>query len=691
DVILLYNIATEINEFEICRMLKADACLQDIPVLFITDSNTDHESRVKAIDAGAESFLSNPPDDLDLIAQIRTMVKIKTANQVRRMKKEQLEELVSQRTEELELELAERKKIEKALRASEQSLSDAQHLAHIGNWQWIINTDTIIWSEELYYINNIDPNQKPPSYDEMSSFYTPDSWNRLGEAIREALRSGSSYELDLEIVRSDDIHRHQHVQGEVDYDINGNIVKLHGTVQDITDRKLTESKLIASETRYRRLFESAKDGILILDVETGMIVDVNPFMLEMLGYSREELIEKEIWEIGAFKDTVANWDKFIELQQKDYVRYDDLPLETVNGREIDIEFVSNVYMVDGKKVIQCNIRDITERKKFESALQQSEALFKKLFEDDSAVKLLIDPVTSKIIDANKAAAKYYGWPQDRLKQMMMEEIDVLPPEELRQEFEKLRTEGKVCFELRHKRADGSIRDVEIFVSDIETQGGRFNHAIIHDITDRKQAESALRIALDRLQKVTGSVIDVIVMAVESRDPYTSGHQKRVSDLAQAIAVEMGLPPEQVEGIRLAGLVHDLGKISIPAEILSTPRKLSELEYNLIKTHSQHGYNILKDVDFDWPVAQIVYQHHERMDGSGYPRGLKGDDIIMEARIIAIADVVEAMASHRPYRPCLGIDLALDEITSKKGILYDSTVVDICYKLFHKQGYELCDV
>ena len=568
DVILLYNIASEINEFEICRMLKADARLQDIPVLFITDSNTDHESRVKAIDAGAELFLNNPPDDLDLIAQIRTMVRLKSANHLRRMNKEQLEELVSKRTDELELELAERKRVEKALRESEQSLKDAQHLAHIGNWQWIIGTDTVTWSEELYQINNIDPNLPPPSLAEMSSFYTPDSCHRLDEAVKEAMRSKSSYELDLEIVRSDGIHRHQHLQSKADYDLNGNVVKLHGTVQDITDRKQAEAKLIASETRYRRLFESAKDGILILDAENGEIVDVNPFLIEMLGYSREELIEKEIWEIGAFKDAVANRDKFIELQQMDYVRYDDLPLETVDGREIDVEFVSNMYLVNQKKVIQCNIRDITVRKHTEKEL-------------------------------------------------------------------------------------------------LET--------------------------LDRLQKVTGSIIDVIVMAVESRDPYTSGHQKRVSDLAQAIAVEMGLPPEQIEGIRLAGLVHDLGKISIPAEILSTSRKLSEIEYSLIKTHPQHGFDILKDVDFDWPVAQIVYQHHERIDGSGYPRGLKGDDIIIEARIIAIADVVEAMASHRPYRPCLGIDLALDEITSKKGILYDSTAVDICYKLFHKHGYELCDV
>jgi PAS domain S-box-containing protein/putative nucleotidyltransferase with HDIG domain len=204
---------------------------------------------------------------------------------------------------------------------------------------------------------------------------------------------------------------------------------------------------------------------------------------------------------------------------------------------------------------------------------------------------------------------------------------------------------------------------------------------------RMRAEAAVWGALERLHRVTGSVINVIVMAVESRDYYTAGHQKRVSDLARAIASEMGLPSQQVEGIRIAGVVHDLGKISIPAEILSMPRKLNEIEYNLVKMHSKNGYDILREVDFDWPVAQMVYQHHERLDGSGYPRGLKGDDIILEARIIGVADVVEAMASHRPYRPALGIETALEEIAGQRGVLYDPIAVDACLRLFREKGYQ----
>ena len=179
----------------------------------------------------------------------------------------------------------------------------------------------------------------------------------------------------------------------------------------------------------------------------------------------------------------------------------------------------------------------------------------------------------------------------------------------------------------------------------------------------------------------------MALTVEVRDPYTSGHQQRVSSLTTCIAQEMRLPAAQIEGIRIAGIVHDIGKIYIPSEILSKPGRLTENEFNLIKKHSQAGYNILKVVEFPWPVAQTVLQHHERMDGSGYPGQILGKDIILEARILAVADVVEAMASHRPYRPALGIDKALEEISQKKGILYDSEVVDACLKVFKEEGFK----
>jgi len=205
--------------------------------------------------------------------------------------------------------------------------------------------------------------------------------------------------------------------------------------------------------------------------------------------------------------------------------------------------------------------------------------------------------------------------------------------------------------------------------------------------ERKQAEKELKQSYEKLQKIMEGTINTIAKIVETRDPYTAGHQLRVSKLSASIAQEMRLSSDKIEGIRVAGLVHDIGKVSIPAEILSKPGKLNEIEYSLIKDHPQIGYEILKSIDFTWPVAQIVLQHHERIDGSGYPQGLKGDEILIEAKITGVADVVEAMSSHRPYRPTLGIDKALEEISQNRGILYDPEVVDACIKLFREKDFK----
>lgn len=208
------------------------------------------------------------------------------------------------------------------------------------------------------------------------------------------------------------------------------------------------------------------------------------------------------------------------------------------------------------------------------------------------------------------------------------------------------------------------------------------------VVQRDSTEKSLFQTLESLHEAVQATIQVLVATVEARDPYTAGHQIRVADLACAIATEMGLPQEKVNGIRMAGSIHDIGKLSIPAEILSKPTKLTNTEFALIKEHAQKGYEMLKDVKSQWQLAQIVHQHHERMDGTGYPRNLKGAEIIIEARILAVADVVESMASHRPYRPALGIDRALEEIEKNSGTLYDAAVSDACLRLFREKGFQL---
>lgn len=194
--------------------------------------------------------------------------------------------------------------------------------------------------------------------------------------------------------------------------------------------------------------------------------------------------------------------------------------------------------------------------------------------------------------------------------------------------------------------------------------------------------------LEQMKKAMEGIINTILLTTETRDPYTAGHQNRVADLATAIAIEMKIPPETVEGIRMAGIVHDVGKISVPTEILNKPGRLRKPEFELIKEHSQFAYDILKNLEFPWPIGDTILQHHERLDGSGYPKGLMGDQIKLEARILGVADVIEAMASHRPYRPALGIDKALEEISEHRGSYYEPDVVDACVKLFKEKGYQL---
>lgn len=243
-------------------------------------------------------------------------------------------------------------------------------------------------------------------------------------------------------------------------------------------------------------------------------------------------------------------------------------------------------------------------------------------------------------------------------------------------------------ELELIRNDGSFVPVEVkytFLRDVQARPVEVL-AIARDISGRKQEQEAAKRNTERLITAMEHAIQAMTIVVEMRDPHTAGHQQRATQLACAIAKEIGLSKERIGGLRLAGLIHDIGKVRVPAEILMNPDGLSEPEFMMIKAHPRLGYDILRTIDFPWPVAQIVLQHHERMDGSGYPSGLSGEDIIMEARILAVADVVDAMASHRPYRPALGIGKALEEISQNKGVLYDSRAADACLTLFRDKKF-----
>ena len=249
-----------------------------------------------------------------------------------------------------------------------------------------------------------------------------------------------------------------------------------------------------------------------------------------------------------------------------------------------------------------------------------------------------------------------------------------------------------------RKASQSIIDIKHLTDELlianEEKGRRdaelviANKELVFQNDEKEKRAAELVIIKTQLKGSLMKTVEVAMKLSEMRDPYTAGHEKRVAEIAVAISAELGFDTERQQGMRVAGYLHDIGKIIIPAEILSKPSKLNDIEYSLVKYHVQAGYDAIKDVDFPWPVAEVVFQHHERLDGTGYPRGLKGEEIIMEARILSVADVVESMSSHRPYRAELGIEKALAEIERGSGIIYDATVVDACIKLFRENGFKI---
>jgi len=342
-----------------------------------------------------------------------------------------------------------------------------------------------------------------------------------------------------------------------------------------------------------------------------------------------------------------------------------------------------------KKVLDLET-EIARRKQVEEMLQKSERKYRTLVEN-LPHKIFLKDKNSVYISCNENYALDLKIKPDEIAGKT--DYDFYP----RELAEKYRADDREILEsgkVEDVEEKYSVNGQEFYVYTIKTpvrdESGEITGimGIFWDITEKKRTEEALKQSTEKLLAAMNAIIEAMALTVEMRDPYTAGHQRRVTKLAVAIATEMGLPEEKVEGLRVAATVHDIGKINVPAEILSKPAKLNEVEFNLVKLHSQAGYDILKGVEFPWPIAPIVLQHHERLDGSGYPQGLKSEDILFEAKILAVADVVEAMASHRPYRPALGIGQALDEISHKSGILYDSEVVDACFRLFYDKEFKL---
>jgi len=464
-------------------------------------------------------------------------------------------------------------------------------------------------------------------------------------------------------------------------------------VQDITDLIRTQKALRNDEERFRSIIETINDAYFEVDLK-GNLIFFNDAFSRLFNMPPEELRGLNYRAYTDRKNAEVLFKAFNRVyltgQPGRGIRHEVIFKEEHKG--FFEASVSPVRDGSGKIIgfrgISRNITDLVE---MQNALKASEERFR--IAAECASDLIYE------VDAPSGKLSWFGGSLDHLKRMLgaipetLDEFEThIHPDDLSRRAEAVRLHLKDSRPYRHEYrligAGGNLFFVRGAIKGIRDEQGGVRRWIgtLSDITEQKKTEEELRDSLDRLHKTMGGIIRAMAATVESRDPYTAGHQQRVSNLARCIAQEMGLTPEQVEAVRMAGVVHDLGKISIPAEILSKPTELNDLETRLIQVHPRTGYDILKDIDFPWPVAQIVLQHHERLDGSGYPFGLKGDQILVEAQVLMVADVVEAIASHRPYRPARGIETALEVIEKDKGTKFNAQVVEACLRLFREKGF-----
>ena len=397
-----------------------------------------------------------------------------------------------------------------ALRESQADLNRAQAVAHTGSWRLDVKKNELTWSDENHRIFGI-PKEIPITYETFLSAVHPDDLEYVDKSWKAAL-TGKNYDIKHRIVVDGNVMWVRE-KAELVFDNNGTLLGGFGTVTDITERKKAEDAVSVSEIRYRRLFEAARDGILILDADSGQIVDVNPFIKEVLGYSHEELLDKKLWEIGVFKNIAASKEAFLELQNKGYVRFENMPLETKDGRRIAVEFISNVYSVDHKKVIQCNIRNITDRVRAEDAVSVSEVRYRRLFEAARDGILILDADSGQIVDVNTFIKEVLGYSHEELLDKKIWEIGVFKNIAASKEaFLDLQNKGFVHYEnLPLETKDGRHIAVE-FVSNVYlVDHKKVIQCNIRDITARVQAEDAVSVSEIRYRRLFEAARDGILI------------------------------------------------------------------------------------------------------------------------------------------------------------------------------------
>jgi PAS domain S-box-containing protein/putative nucleotidyltransferase with HDIG domain len=460
------------------------------------------------------------------------------------------------------------------------------------------------------------------------------------------------------------------------------------TIYDSSADGITEEPGLLDQ--LEALLNSNADGLALTDAR-GAIIRTNKALTAITGYSEEEVLGRHLETLDIFGHaaTADLLHRFIVALSGQPTSPFTVKAFSRKGAELDLEIDFSAWRrTDHVAGVIATVREVADSSSCSS------------YDSAEGFRYLVETTSDWVWETNDRGVYTYASPRvtdilgyDPHEVVGKSQFDFMPLQDARKAVETMAiiVSSQKPIRLIHVRQlhkDGHSVLLETsgnpyFGPDGELLGYRGIH---RDITERRKAEEEVRQTYHKLESTVDSVIEAMALTVEMRDCYTAGHQARVKKLAGAIAREMRVPAERIQAIRVAALLHDLGKIFVPVEILTKPGGLNEMEFAMIKTHPQAAYDILKNIEFPWPIADVVFQHHERLDGSGYPLGLHGTDIVTEARILAVSDVVEAMTFHRAYRPALGLDAALREIVRKKESLYDPKVVEACLNVFLDHGF-----
>lgn len=646
-------------------------------------------------------------------------------------------------------DVTDRREMEDDLRRQGHELAEAQRIAKLGSWSLDLGSGEVRWSTELYEMFRLDPEQSPPNYAVHSTLFAPESWRELDRAVSMAASHGVPYELELECRRADGTPVWMLARGEPIRDDGGAVVGLRGITMDINDRKVSMQRAELLSEMYKALSECnaaivqcTDDAALyarVCDIVAqvraielawigvvdapgsqvrvaaaagratgyldGIDISVDPGVQEGRGPTGTAIRDgRPVWvEDFTIDAATGPWHERgarfgLKASAALPIRRNGEPVaaltvysaargwQTDEIRRLMEEMARNLGVALDKFAAQA------ESERSRQTLVEAEHRFESLVDQSMAGAYIVED--GLLVYANPRLRELMLLPDDIDLRDVMAFDFVAPPDRdsVRDEVQRLEageiTSMETTFTL--VRTDGSSVEVGFSASAATFQGRPAIVGLVQDVTSRRVAEARIRRYAQQLETTFMQTVALATTLGEMRDPYTSGHEERVAAVAVAIAEEMGLERSRVEGVRVSGYLHDVGKIAVPAEILVKPAALTSTERALIQQHPLSGHDILKRVEFPWPVADVALQHHERMDGSGYPHGLTGSRILLEARIVAVADVIESMASHRPYRPSLGIEAALAEIEQHRGRLYDEAVVDACLRVFREGRFRLED-